>query len=221
VSEHFNSLDDYVDTIVIDKLRESGYSIKNFYDLIAMISEQFNYLVLDNENAALSMYDKSLEVLYYVLYDITSGIFKVNFGLGKLATKKALTLDDVRETLNKFLKPRSVLNLASGKIITEAVSYSGDHKYPKLTSKITEQESLPGATRAKSKRHVLDQGKYIDVSMTEAGSILFLPKSNPTPANKINPFVMIDVTTGTVIPNPKFDALRESLRQQLKGQQEI
>lgn len=223
VSEHFNSLDDYVDTIVIEKLRESGYHVKHFYDLLALISDQFNNLVLDNDNAALSMYGKSLEVLYYVLYDITSGIFKVNFGLGKLASKKSasfdkmLSVDDVRETLLKFLKPRSVLNLASGKIITEAVSYSGDHKYPKLTSKITEQESLPGATRGKSRRHVLGVDKHVDVSMTECGSILFLPKSNPTPANKINPFIVIDIATGTVLPNPKFKETREKVVNQIKG----
>lgn len=217
VSEHFTSLDDYVDTMIVEKLHESGYNVNNFYDLIALMSEKFNDLVLDIENVTLSMYGKSLEVLYYVLYDITSGIFKVNFGLGKLVPKKALTKDDTKETLNKFVKPRAVLNLASGKIITESVSYSGDHKYPKLTSKITEQESLPGATRGKSKRHVLGADKHIDTSMLECGSILFLPKSNPTPANKINPYITIDLATGTVLPNPKLEKLREQLANQLKG----
>lgn len=217
VSEHFNSLDDYVDTVVIDKLRENGYHIQSFYDLLALIMSNFNNFVLDNTSSTLSMYGKSLEVLYYMLYDITAGMFNANFALGKIASKRPLTFIDVRETLNKHLRPRAVLNLASGKIITEAVSYSGDHKYMKLTSKITEQESSPGATRGKSKRHVLGTDKHIDPSMVEAGSILFLPKSNPTPTNKINPFINIDLATGTILPNPKFDELRAQLSQQFKG----
>jgi hypothetical protein len=217
ITEHFNSLDDYVDTIVVEKLRECGHDIHDFYDLVALISKDFNTLVLDQNNMAMSMYGKSLEVLYYMLYDVTSGVFKVNFGLGKIANKRPLTFNDVRETLNKFLKPRSVLNLASGKIVTEAVSYSGDHKYFKLTSKITEQESLPGATRGKSKRHVLGVEKRIDISMVEAGSVLFLPKSNPTPANKLNPYVHVDLSTGTIIRNPKFREVLDGVAGKLKG----
>ncbi len=216
VNEHFVSLDDYVDTIVIEKLRESGYHIKDFYDLLALISQQFNDLVLDNTNA-LSMYDKSLEVLYYVLYDITAGIFRVNFELGKLAGKKQITFDDVKGTLSNFIKPKAICNLASGKIVIEAVSYSGDHKYFKLTSKITEQESLPGAMRGKSKRFVLDQSKHFHISMLTCGSILFLPKSNPTPANKINPYVLIDEATGTLLRNPKFTEQLEKLDLLYKG----
>lgn len=216
VNEHFGSLDDYVDTIVIDKLQESGYKIKNFYDLLALISEQFNDLVLD-DSSALSMYGKSLEVLYYVLYDITASIFRVNFALGKLANEKKVTFDDVKETINNFIKPKAICNLTSGKIVTEAVSYSGDHKYFKLTSKITEQESLPGAMRGRSKRFVLDQGKHLDPSMLEAGSILFLPKSNPTPANKINPYIHLDEATGTVLQNPEFVTLLEELNKLYKG----
>lgn len=221
MNEHFDSLDDYVDTIIIQKLKESHYHVNNFYDLLAVISQQFNSLVLD-DSATLSMYDKSLEVLYYVLYDITAGIFRVNFGLGKLARNKQLngkqiTIDDVKKTLTNFIKPKAICNLASGKIVIEAVSYSGDHKYFKLTSKITEQESLPGAMRGKSKRFVLDQGKHLDPSMLEAGSILFLPKSNPTPANKINPYVMIDEATGTILRNPEFIEAIGELNRLYKG----
>lgn len=216
INEHFMSLDDYVDTIVTEKLRENDYEVNDFYELLALILSIFNNLVLHNENSALSMYGKSLEVLYYAHYDITAGIFKVNFRLSKIASKKELTMKDVVETLNKNMKMGAVFGLSSGKIIAESVSYSGDHMYPKITSKITEQESSPSGTRGKSKRLVVSEAQHIDVSMVEAGSILFLSKSNPTPTNRVNPYVLLDLATGTILPNPKFKELRDKTEAMLR-----
>jgi hypothetical protein len=210
IEEHFISLNDYVDGIVIEKLAENNYHITNFYDLLALIIDIFNSVIVDNENSSITMFGKNLEVLYYVLYDITSGIFKVNFKFNKLLSKKGqITTKDVIETFNRILKPRPIFKLTSGRIILESVTYSGDHKYIKITSKITKQESLPGGARSKSKRVVVSEDKYVHVSMAEAGSLLYLSKKNPTPTNRINPFVNIDLKTGTIIPNLKFDKLRE------------
>jgi hypothetical protein len=164
------------------------------------------------------MYGKNLEVLYYVLYDITASIFKVNFRLGKLATKKTqLTSKDVIETFNRNIKPGAIFGLASGKIITESVGYSGDHKYFKITSHITEQESLPGATRGNGKRSSIGVDKHLDISMIEAGSVLFLSKSNPSPTNRINPFVTLDLSTGTILPNRTNLELLDRTQAALKG----
>ena len=217
VQEHFTSLDDYVDTIIIEKLRECNYNITNFYDLLAMIISNFNNLILENGNATTSMFGKSLEVLYYMLYDITASIFNVNYRLGNLAVKRTLTMSDVVMIFNRNMTPGSIFKLTSRKTIIESVSYSGDHKYPKITSKITEQESSPGATHSKSKRLVVGPDKHLDISMIEAGSILYLSKSNPSPTNRINPFVMIDIATGTIIRNPKFNGLRDETEALLKG----
>lgn len=208
ITEHYSSLDSYVDGIIIEKLKENNYHIEDFYDLLALLIVNFNSLILNTENNTTSMYGKTLEVLYYVLFDITSSIFKVNFRLNKSAMKRPLTKKDVNEAFNKNMKPRAIFGLTSGKIISEAVSYSGDHMYPKITSKITEQESLPGATRGKAKRTVVGEDKHLDVSMIEAGSILYLSKSNPSPTNRLNPFAHIDIQTGTIIRNP---VLKETL----------
>lgn len=217
IQEHFASLDDYVDSIVIEKLRENNYHIENFYDLLALVLGNFNSFIFENESSMLSMYGKSLEVLYYVLYEITSSIFKVNFRLCKLASKRTLTLNDVKETFNKNMKPGCIFGLSNGKIITEAVSYSGDHLYPKVTSKITEQESLPGATRSRKGYRVVGESEHVDISMVEAGSLLFISKSNPTPTCRINPFVNIDLSTGTILPNPKFTEVRQRTQKLFSG----
>lgn len=218
IEDHFVSLDDYVDSIIIEKLKETGKHVCDFYDLMALILGDFNNLIHDSENTAMSMYGKNLEVLYYVLYDITKGIFKVNFSLSKLISKKRLTKDDVISAFNKNMKMGAIYGLSSGKIISEPVSYSGDHKYPKITSKITEQESLPGANRGKSKRLSVGKDKHLDISMVEAGSVLFLSKSNPTPTNRVNMFVNLDLKTGTIVPNPELKPILQKTQKLLKGQ---
>lgn len=217
ICEHFTSIDDYVDNIVIEKLRESGCMAEDFYDLMAMISSEFNSYILDSNNNTLSMYGKSLEILYYVLYDITSGIFNVNFKLSKPIGNRVLTINNVKEIFNKNMRMRAIRSLASGRVAVETVSYSGDHKYFKLTSKLTEQEDLPRGGQGRKKRFVLGQDKHLDVSMIEAGSLLFLSKSNPTPTNKINPYINVDLKTGTVIPNPKFESLRRETDAKIRG----
>lgn len=229
IDKHFNSVDDYVDNIIVEKLKEGGYNIQNFYDLLSLIIDIFNTFKMDTENSNLNVYGKSLEVLYYVLYDITERIFKVNFKLGKMASKKKsmfgegqrLLIGDIQKAFSMNKLMGAIFKLSSGKIIAESVSYSGDHKYPKITSKITEQESTQGSRRGKSKRLALGPDKHLETSMIEAGSILFLSKSNPTPLNKINPYIKLDLATGTIIPNPQFTDLLETTQRMLKGKKSL
>ena len=208
---HFKGLDDYLDAISIDKLLERGYKVENFYDLLALMISEINYLIVDTENLRSSTYGKSLEVLYYVFYSITCNIIKTRFRLVKLANKRPLTVKDVTDIFKKNLYKRSIFRLTSGGIITEALSYSGDNMAIKITSKITEQESLPGATKGKSKHAGPSEGMMLTSSMAEAGNILYLGKKSCIPTNRINPFVTLELGTGTILPNEKFkDIIRKT-----------
>lgn len=208
ISEHFVSLDSYVDNIAIEKLAEKGYRIENFYDLLALLTSRYNELTADNIHAN-SMYGKYLDVLYYVMLPITTAIFTTKFALMKQVSKSALppSYNNIRDTFIRKLKPGPIFKLSSDNPVTETVSYSGDHLYFKLTSKITEQESGPAGRRGRSGRKVGGEDKYLNASMIVGGSILFLSKSNPTPTNRINCFVNIDPVTGTILPNEEFAEL--------------
>jgi len=215
IQEHFASLDDCVDKIIAEKLAEIGYNIDNFYDLMAMIVGTWNDLVGTNERSNLSMYGKNLEILYYALYPITSDIFLVNFKLNKFASKKTLTENDVIETFNRNLKARAIFELASDSIVAESVSYSGDHKYPKITSRLASQENWQGQGGGRRKRLVIGPDQHLDTSQIEVGSVLFLSKSNPSPATRINPFVHVDLNTGTIVRNPELIPVLEKTQRLL------
>lgn len=212
ITEHFNSLEEYVDGIIIDKLREAGHSVSNLYELLALMIRSFNDWIVNNENNITSIYGKNLELDYYVGFEVSSSIFRFVFNANKLATRKELTEKDVQTLLNRNIKPRGVYKLTSGNLAIASVNYSGDNMYPKLTAIINEQESLPGPQRGKHKRKVPDATKRFHTSMLEIGSMLYLPKSNPTPIARMNPYARFDYKTGTIMPSMHVELLERTQR---------
>ncbi len=212
ISDNLETLDDYLDTAVTQKLAEKGIALENYYDLLNYIQVHFNEMILESNNSGLSVYGKNLEILSYVLYDILYGFVNAKFTLKKISSRRILTKKDVESALQIHVKPGAIYKITSGKIITKAVSYSGDHMYPTITSVIAEQENRAGAGRNTSDRVVVGPQHRIDLSMVTLGSIMNLPKSNPTPVARINPWATLDEQTGTVIPNPKFEALIDANR---------
>ena len=206
INEHFVSLDTYVDNIAIEKLAEKGYRIENFYDLLALLTTQYTELAAENSQAN-SMYGKYLDVLYYVMLPITTSIFTTKFALMKMTQKSPPQFANIKDTFTRKLKPGPIFKLSSDNPVTETVSYSGDHKFFKLTSKVTQQESGPAGRRGRARRKVVGEDEYLNASMIEGGSLLFLAKSNPRPSNRINPYVKMDMATGTILPNPALSEL--------------
>jgi len=199
IEEHFASLDDYMDQFVIDKLKEIGWEIHDFYGLIAKIMVDFPRLLLENPERVSNMYHKNIEILYYMLSDITHQIFTMNYQLRKQENRKPLTAKAVISTFTKSLTKRVIFKLHSNSLVCETVSYCGDHMYPKITSRVSSQDGA-----AKGKRVVLGPNHHLNASAITAGSVLFLSKSNPDPSSRLNPYGCFDLESGTVLPNPKY-----------------
>jgi len=209
ITEHFESLDAYLDTVSQEKLRQKGLILENYYDLLAHIGVHFNEMVQDGVESGLSVYGKNLEVLSYILYDILYDLTSMKFSLIKAENRRPITKKDVTENLAMFVKTGKIFGMNSGKIMVKALSYSGDHIYPGITAVIAEQENRAGAASDQTSRVTVGPQHRIDLSMVTVGSVLNLPKANPTPLARINPWVTIDHDTGTVIPNPELQDLIE------------
>ncbi len=204
IHDHFLSLDDYLDILIKNKLKDIGWELEDFYDLIAMIMIKFPDLLHGGQIDVNSMYTKNIEILQYMLFDIASKIFKVIYYLRKPKTRKPLTLNIVKEAFNKNMTPRTIFKITKNAMIVEPVSYCGDNKFAKLTSKITEQEAGSSKFKKKPKRVQLSESNHINSSMIECGNVLFLSKSNPMPNSHLNPYVKVNLQTGAFIPNPEL-----------------
>lgn len=214
--EHFDSLQDYLDEASQKKLAEKGVVLENYYDLLSHVAININEIIRDAGEVGMNVYGKNLEVLSYVFYDITHGFTSMKFALVKAASRRPLTSKNVIANFQQFVKPGKIFMIHTGKIISKAVSYSGDHMYPTITAVMTEQENRAGATRGQKSRTVVGPQHRIELSMIAIGSVLNLPKASPTPLSRINPWITIDERTGTVIENPKLSKLIRENNQYFK-----
>lgn len=213
IKEHFETIEPYLDQAVKDKLAENNIHLENYFDLLYYIQATFNKFILMNEQNGLSIYGKNLELYQYVVYDILYWFTMAKFKLNKQSARSQLSLKDVEEIIRRIIRPGSIFQLSQGnKIVCEVVGSSSDHMYPKITSIVAQQENRAGGNRADKKRVVPGPEHHIDLSMVTAGSVLNLPKANPTPVVRVNPWITIDPNTGTVLPDPKFQSMIEKNR---------
>lgn len=202
VDEHFLSSDTYMDDISIQKLKEKGYYVNNFSDLLGLIITRYEELYREGGTGQ-KVYGKYLDTLREVLYPITLAIFTTKYALMKQAVKGIPQFGVIKDIFTRKFKPGPIFKLTSKGIVAEAVSYSGDHMYLKLTSRLSLQESTPGTRTSKGNKS-LNENDYLNTSMMMTGSILFLSKKKPIPLSHANPFMKIDLETGTILEDLKF-----------------
>lgn len=202
IDAHFKDLASSFDSVTYQKLLDIGHTANNLVDLLLIIFKNFNNWILSTE--VKSLYNnKSYECELYVLSRITSGITRAVLDI----SKEELRIDNaplepkiVKKILDKYLRPKSIFSLKKEILYVSSVNYSGDHLYPKNTSMVVEQESDPINITTNS--NSVSERKKITASMITIGSILGLPKKNPTPLIRLNPYVTIDSKSGTILPHP-------------------
>lgn len=221
MQEHLTSLDDFVDEFASDKLSEKGYEVRDFYDLAAMLSMRFPDLLSENDRAG-NIYEKYYDVMYHVMKPITYALTNTRYELQRAAKRvgpergdadNAALFNSLKQVFIRKLSSGVIFSLNQDDTVLETVSYCGDNWYPRITSKVSEQEKVSGS-KGGSRRGMSD-ADHLDVSMIEGGSILFLPKGNPTPVANLNPYALIDPRTGSIIPNPKLVDLLERTKHKL------
>jgi hypothetical protein len=204
IDAHFKDLASNFDSVTHQKLLDIGHEASNLVDLLMVIFKNFNNWILSTE--VKSLYNnKSYECELYVLSKITSGITRAVLDI----SKEELRIDNapleekiVNKILTKYLRPKSIFRLKKELYVT-SVNYSGDHLYPKNTALVVEQESDP-INVATNINSAADR-KKLTASMITIGSIFGLPKNNPTPLIRLNPYVNVDDRSGTVLPHPIYN----------------
>lgn len=208
MNEHLASLDDFVDEFASDKLSEKGYTIETFYDLAAMLTVKFPDLLAENDRSG-NIYEKYYDVMYHVMRPITYAFKNTRHALQRSAKRlnpghgseaHGVLYNSLEQVLIRKLNSGAIFSRSGDKSVLETVAYCGDQWYPRITSKVSEQEKDGGSGGRRS-----NENDHLDVSMIEGGSLLFLQKGdNPTPTANINMYATIDHRTGSIIPNPKL-----------------
>ena len=203
INDHYKILDSYMDPMIREKLKESGMFVETIFDLLVMLNEDFNKLIADSKRYTNNIYNRYIDVLYYLLYDIIVGINKSVSEINKMSSKKHLGADKISSIMNMQLPKRRIFKISKSKeqnITLQLVDTSVDSKYLKITSVLELQERGRGVTRS-SGNPFPENVRTLSGTDLFIGSLLFLPKKVPTPKVRINPFATYDDKTKRINPN--------------------
>lgn len=216
MNTHFKDLMSDLDFITSNKIRDVGYTANNVIELLVIILLNYNKWIMSSDRKTLYN-TKAYETEIYALNILISDITKTVLDISKEELRingEPLEAKDFNKIMDKTIKRRRIYRLRNDKLIVSSIEYSGDHLYPKNTAVITEQEANPINTSTEPDASTIERKKLIG-SMITVGSILGLPKSNPTPVVRVNPYVTTEQFTNTVLPNPKYAALIHDLELKL------
>jgi len=211
INAHFIDLNSPFDTITLNKLKDINVNALTLMELLVYIFKNFNKWIMDADTRTLYN-NKTYEVESFVLSMLTSRITRIFLDINKeeLRTEdKNLDPKVVTKIFKKYFTTRSVFGLRKEKMFVASIEYSGDHLYPKNTAMVVEQESdyinvnrTEGGSGIEIKKKILG-------SMSTVGSILGLSKKKPTPIIRLNPYVNIDYSSGTILKNERYNDIIE------------
>lgn len=213
VDEHIRSLDDYMDSFNIKQLKELGFEVTNIYQLMGLLIENLNEWIVIWGDKINSMYDKELNVLYFLLISITKGIFYSVYALvQRYNNRKVLTDKDVNEILDRNLKPNLIFSVTRDQTCVQAASVSNDNKALRLTANLVPQSS--NEVRRTKKVSIDDPSTRLHVSVAEVGGYTFLPKSAPDGRQRLNLCLEVDEYY-RIVRNPKFIELLDDVQKRI------
>jgi hypothetical protein len=209
VDVHMESLDQYVDQMVIQSLEQSGIYCNDIYEFFIYVINNIHDIIMGADLA--SMYGKKLMVLRYVLLDITRAIFEFTYKLNNNG-KKVLDRAAVVKTMGTYFNRDLIFNLSRQHGEVSNITIPGDSTMLKHTSNAVLQEDATGRrSKGKGRGVISNPSKMLHASIIECGSYIYLPKSDPTGRNRLNPFVQT-TSDGLLVRDPDRVALLDNIQ---------
>jgi hypothetical protein len=201
---HMASVSDYIDNMGREILIADGYrEIENIFDLMYLLIKTLPVKIAQAGKTISSLYGKRLMIHRYVNEDITQGISRVLFEVQKEhASKKGLTMTELRRIFKTRLPYSAILQLNSGKAFVKSVSTASDCLIHKVTS-VTTLQTECGKRASSKKGPTFGEAQFADASIAELGGITNLPDRDPTGRSSLNTMATTD-PSGTLVPNPQY-----------------
>ena len=217
VDSHIRSLDSYMEASTAANIRAKGYNVKNIYELMAVVVENYDRWVAWYKQNSSSCYEKTISTRHYTYFQINRAVNLLVFALTGLYNRKG---DNVREQdivkeLTQTLRP-----LMAYKVISEHGSELA------VISDATDRPILNAGTHIVPQSHTAPGGKNrrtsvtpevaADSSVSVACSYLAIAKSNPSGRSSISPW--LDLGDDRVVRKPeKYADLLDRTQAYLKG----
>lgn len=190
VLNHIDSLDHYVDHMMISKLQSIDCYAEDIYELFIFILENIDELYLTIDPA--SMDEKRIATREYVLLDVFKKINNFTYSVFKPSQR---TLDErsIRQKLATNI-PRSTTLEVERHGEVSVMSFVGDNMMVKYATSMVSQ--VEATATGKPKKTLTDPASKYHPTIIGICSHLNQSKPNPAGKGKLNPCVKIDEYNG-------------------------
>jgi len=145
IEEHFMSLEGYMDSETKQKLSNAGMVINDFFDLLALILENYNIWLINSKEYNSDINNRYIDILYYLFHDTIVGFNRVTLAINKRLSKKTPSFKEVQKLLQDHVRSKKVFSLTKSREVNLAVNMAestSDIKYPKMTAMLEDLWSL-------------------------------------------------------------------------------
>lgn len=211
---HFDGFEMPFDNGTKVGLLSSDIEASNMFELMLVIFKNFNNWIATGSNGSF-YHHKRLDSKSETLGKITSMFTKLYFDINKEETQvenKLLEPEKVSKSFSHYIKPRAILSLRRDKTFVQITEDSTDNLYFKGTAFVNKQEGSSINTSTGSNTSVRHK---LHASMGTVGSLLYLSKKNPDPCIRLNPYILLDETDGTILPHPDVKEIVEETQRKL------
>lgn len=226
MDKHIAYVDEYVDDMVCADFVRIGFpQITDIYLLFKFIIDNFATMTsgLNKTSESNTIYGKQLQVLNYLLFNITKAVNNSYFGLKSLRLEqernpnKQLREEDIDKCL-KMIRTEEILKIKSHAEIIP-VDDPTDLPLLKIGRMVVPQELSDRLRTSKTTFDVGDDKNILHESLIECGAALDMSKADPSGHNRVNMFVRLS-EDNTIIPNPELTPVMTKLRNLLYVGQE-
>jgi hypothetical protein len=208
ISDHIDSLDEYVDEVMRVRFRDIGIEVEDIYQFFSIINDKFNDWLTDGKDKINSLYYKELNVLSFLLEDVTNMINTFCFKLmaavkSKAAMGRELKHTDIVDLMNKQLQTGRIYWIRKAHQEVNTTSCSGDNMAFKITSIVVPQDKASRQPSRGNDSSSTSENKQLHFSLAEIGGAWNMPKNDPSGHSRLNLYATVD-DKGVVMPNPKF-----------------
>ena len=221
VKGHLTALDSYVPPIVQQRIYEEfgdyldqDFSVDGFFKLLVVTMQRFDIWVISASDISASPYDKRLTAMYLLFKPFMLSINELAFQIAGQQNNPP-SMKSMSTLCNKAITPKKAYSLRKMKDVVSPISYSGDHKYFKITGPIDLQLNITGhkSRNAKSVTAIT----LLDESQCIGGTMSGITKSRLSPLSFINIFAPYHPPTRTLLPSRKVVNSTKSLRGVLRN----
>lgn len=210
LTDHIESLDNYIDEIMRTKFYEIGYPIDNIYQLFYLIIEKFNTWQKEYINNESNLYGKELSILYYVLLDVIKQVVLFYFGLTK-DSKKGLTETDIVSNLTRKLKTQEILNMYKRHGEISTVNSASDNKIFRITQLLVPQDKT-SVTNSNSNIDLNDPSMRLDVSIAEVCTYNGMSKASPDGLTRLNLHLKINEADNSIVRSEDLQEMLDEVQ---------